>query len=185
MDSKLQIISGKYRGKKLVIPKSARPTQQRTRAAIFNILSSLNIKLENFTVWDAFAGSGAMGMEFISRFSSKHAVFTDNNQQAIDAIKENSKTITDCSVIIKKLNALDFNIPDIKNPLIIFIDPPYYDADTGCNLIEKIGLLSQPKTLVVWEMETNFNLNNEILKGFSVLKDRIYGRARFIILRKN
>jgi 16S rRNA (guanine966-N2)-methyltransferase len=186
VDSKLQIISGKNKGKKLVIPKSARPTQQRTRAAVFNILNSLDDKkMENFSVWDAFAGSGAMGIEFISRFSSRHAIFTDNDSQAIDVIKENSKSITDCSVVIKKVNALDFQIPDIKNPFIVFIDPPYPESDLGCQLVKKIGLSSQPGTIVVWEMETNFNLDEKTLNGFSVLKDRNYGRARFLIIEKD
>jgi 16S rRNA (guanine(966)-N(2))-methyltransferase RsmD len=184
--SKLQIISGKYRGKKLAIPASARPTQQRTRAAIFNILNSLdNKKMETFSVWDAFAGSGAMGVEFISRFMPQLAVFTDTDQNAISSIRENTKSIADCSVIIKKMNAIDFDLAEIKNPVIVFIDPPYSESNSGCQLVKKIGLSANVGTLVVWEMENDFNLDEKILNGFSILKDRTYGRARFVIIERN
>ncbi|MBP5707580.1 MAG: RsmD family RNA methyltransferase, partial [Alphaproteobacteria bacterium] len=64
MESKLQIISGKYRGRKLSLPASARPTQNRARIALFNMLESNIIDpTDKFTVWDAFAGSGAFGIE--------------------------------------------------------------------------------------------------------------------------
>ena len=63
MDSKLQIISGEFRGRKLKLPDGARPTQNLARGAIFNMLAE--ILLEPYTelhVWAAFAGSGALGI---------------------------------------------------------------------------------------------------------------------------
>ena len=78
MNSKLQIISGKFRGRKLYLPPNARPTQQRARAALFNMLASGVVGTDGcINVWDAFAGSGAFGIEFISRYPNAKVVFTD------------------------------------------------------------------------------------------------------------
>ena len=75
MDSKLQIISGEFRGRKLRLPRDARPTQNRARVALFNMLQSLNV-VPN-VVWDTFAGSGAFGIECLSRWGGCRVLFTD------------------------------------------------------------------------------------------------------------
>ena len=64
MDSKLQIISGIYRGRKLNLPADARPTQNLARIALFNMLEGIIIDpFAPMFVWDAFAGSGSLGVE--------------------------------------------------------------------------------------------------------------------------
>jgi 16S rRNA (guanine966-N2)-methyltransferase len=88
----LRIISGRFKGKKLhsVQGLTIRPTADRLRESIFNILSH---EVFNAVVLDLFAGTGAMGMEALSR-GSESAVFVDNNPEALSAIQRN---ITSCS----------------------------------------------------------------------------------------
>lgn len=181
----LQIISGKYKGKKLAIPDGSRPTQQRTRGAVFNILNSIfamSPAPSSVTVWDAFAGSGAMGIEFISRFGATAAIFTDTNPDAIKAIIENTKNIKDCKIIINQKDALNFTVPATES-LVIFIDPPYSESKLGQKLIDKLGKTAAAGTIIIWEFERNFKfLVND--SQFLVMKNKIYGRARFLIMTR-
>src|SRR5574344_993888 len=85
MDSNLQIISGKWRGKKLHLPLNARPTQNKARIALFNMLGNISPHI----VWDAFAGSGEFGLEWLSRAQNSKAIFTDTNAESIKTIKRN------------------------------------------------------------------------------------------------
>ena len=78
MDSKLQIISGKFRGKKLNLPPNARPTQNMARGALFNMLNGILDVSKTFNVWDVFSGSGAFGLECLSRYDNADIIFTDN-----------------------------------------------------------------------------------------------------------
>ena len=77
MDTKLQVISGNLRGRKLSLPVSARPTQNRARLAIFNMLDGLLDFSHALVAWDAFAGSGALGIEFLSKYNNSKVLFTD------------------------------------------------------------------------------------------------------------
>ena len=191
-DTKLQIISGKFKGKKLHLPEGARPTQQKARGAVFNMLSEIiglgpavrvrepSPRDDNWTVWDAFAGSGALGIEFISRFGAKRAIFTDTDPEAIACIKENTKNITDCEIVVRKPLA---RFDSVEGNLIIFIDPPYSAAKLGEKLIAELEANAPAGTIVVWEIENNEELimNNE---QWATLKDKTHGRARFLVLQK-
>lgn len=94
----MRIIAGKHRGTKLIPPpreagQDIRPTSDRAREAIFNVLAhGYEISLEDATVVDLFAGTGAMGFEALSRGAAK-AIFVDNNALAISLIKENAKKL--------------------------------------------------------------------------------------------
>ena len=90
MNSKLQIISGRFHGRKLFLSKDARPTQNRSRAALFNMLASGILEADRkYIVWDAFAGSGALGLEFLSRYPHSEVLFTDVSDESINTIRKN------------------------------------------------------------------------------------------------
>lgn len=183
MKSNLQIISGKFRGRKLFLPGDARPTQNRARAAIFNILNSgiINFADNSFRVWDAFAGSGAVGVEFLSRFENASVVFTDSSSESINAIKRNTQDFKNAKIVntdsISVINKYGCDAD------IIFVDPPYADAGLGIVFIRKLINVLKSGAIVVWEMEKSFDfeLKNEAVK---ILKDKTYGRARFVIFSK-
>ncbi|MDR2268685.1 MAG: RsmD family RNA methyltransferase [Rickettsiales bacterium] len=183
MDSKLQIISGKYKGKKLRIPPCSRPTQQKARGAVFNMLAEF-VANGDWFVWDAFAGSGAMGMEFISRFNAKSAIFTDVNASAVRCVKENTKNITDCKIIVKKNDAMQTikKIPMSNSQFVIFIDPPYSAPILGEKLLANLTQNAPNSTIAVLEIENDLPFNNP---HWNILKDKTCGRARFLILKRN
>jgi 16S rRNA (guanine(966)-N(2))-methyltransferase RsmD len=130
----LRVISGDKKGFKLKAPKGkdTRPTEDRVKESLFNILGDID---ENSIVLDLFSGSGSIGIEFLSR-GAKFTYFIDNSNLSINAIRENlihtnfmgkSKIIKGDSIkIIKALNRENIKFD------YIYIDPPYEG-----NLIEK------------------------------------------------
>ena len=101
MKSNLQIISGKYRGKKLLLPQDARPTQNMARGALFNMLNEILDKSERISVWDAFGGSGAFGIECLSRYDKPMVVFTDTASSSIETLKKNLNSVNESQKINK------------------------------------------------------------------------------------
>ena len=179
MDSKLQIISGEYHGRKLRLPAGARPTQNRARIALFNMLASMGAR-PTF-VWDAFAGSGAFGIEYLSRMPECRAVFTDiapatvrANLAALNIGARGAVVAGDALSVAAKYGA---------DADLIFIDPPYADADLGAALVRKIASVARPGTIVVWEQDAPAaTLPDE--NAWEILRDKQYGRARFMILQR-
>jgi len=215
MDSHLQIISGKYRGRKLSMPPSARPTQNRARIALFNMLdeirksgvgsresclsnashlgtsrfpesesSRLLIPDSRFTVWDAFAGSGAFGIEFLSRNWAKCVIFTDTDADAVKAIRKNLTGIDFDAVVYQKdalVAAKEFG----KASDVVFIDPPYDKPELGERLVSMLAEMAKPGTIIILEKEKGKREEEKGNENFTILKDKIYGRSHFFIMRKN
>lgn len=187
MDSKLQIISGRFRGRKLILPKDARPTQNKARQALFNMLYDIfSDKVEKeMIVWDAFAGSGAFGLECISRFEKAKVIFTDIADSSLNTINKNANLLgLNEQAKIIKADALQ-KVSELA-PIadIIFIDPPYNQSNLGVNFINQASVLVKKGSLLVWEQEKDNFILPEKIDGFELLKDKSYGRARFLILRK-
>ncbi len=184
MDSHLQIISGKYRGRKLALPTGARPTQNRARIALFNMLESGLIDFSlPFTVWDAFAGSGAFGIECLSRYNMANVIFTDISATSMKTIRRNLETLSVGTM--GKTEICDaFSVLQKYGPIsnLIFLDPPYADAILGGQFVKKLEKTVQNGTLLIWEQDdTNFISPDSC---WEILRDKKYGRARFLILRK-
>jgi 16S rRNA (guanine966-N2)-methyltransferase len=149
----LRIISGRFKGKKLhsVQGLTIRPTADRLRESIFNILSR---EVVNAVVLDLFAGTGAMGMEALSR-GSESAVFVDNNPEALSAIQRN---ITSCS-FGKQAHIIRWDIKKNLNCLtsaaaafdLVFMDPPYNRGMVKPALfnLEQTGSLEKGARIVV------------------------------------
>ena len=89
MDSKLQVFEGRFHGRKLFVPSGARPTQNRARLAVFNMLREIVSTWDKFSVWDAFAGSGAFGIEMMSRYPNARVYFSDVAPESIDTVNKN------------------------------------------------------------------------------------------------
>lgn len=125
--SDLRISGGVYRGRKITVPETARPTEGRVREALFSILAE---RLEGAIVLDLFAGSGALGFEALSRGAAK-AVLIDSAKKAVEALGKSRDQLglrKDDAVIL--LANLPFPKPSEKlaaeGPFdLIFADPPY------------------------------------------------------------
>ena len=182
MKSNLQIISGKYRGKKLSLPNDARPTQNMARGALFNMLNSIIDITKPIAVWDVFAGSGAFGLECLSRFAEPMVVFTDNAKSSIDTVKKNVISVNENATIelCDAVSAISRfgGITDL-----FFVDPPYSDFNFGVLFVKKLSKVAKSGSVLIWEIE-NIQKLPDFSEGWEVLRDKVYGRARFVILRK-
>lgn len=182
MNSKLQIISGKYRGKKLKLPDNARPTQNMARGALFNMLNEIIDLSGQLFVWDAFGGSGAFGLECLSRFNNPKVVFTDNSANSLNAIKSNVASVKE-SAIIENIDAISGISRFGADSDLVFVDPPYTDFGLGLVFVKKISKIAKTGAILIWEFESN-QPEPKIDDNWVVLKDKTYGRARFLILQK-
>ncbi len=166
----MRVVAGKYRGKKLkeFNLDSTRPTLDRVKESIFNLIQ---FDVAGAVVLDLFSGTGAFGIEAISR-GAKKTYLIDSNPKAINIIKENLKGI-DGDFIVKNCDAISFLNGDEKFDIIL-LDPPY-KTDLGLRAIEII--ISQNKLhdegVIIFETsaDINFDLN---YFGYSTSK-RKYG----------
>ena len=180
MKSNLQIISGKYRGKKLFLPDEARPTQNLARGALFNMILDLPLDTTKpFVVWDAFAGSGAFGLECLSRYDNAKVVFTDI---VTDTIKKNLDSVKTIATV-EKIDALSVIKTYGTTSDLVFIDPPYSMFGIGLVFIKKLGKIAKSGTIVIWEYES-VQPKPKIDDNWTIVKEKTYGRANFMILMK-
>ena len=182
MKSNLQIISGKYRGKKLNLPVDARPTQNMARGALFNMLNDVLDTSKQLTIWDAFAGSGAFGLECLSRFNGAKVIFTDNSKSSIDTAKKNLMSVNETAVVemVDSISVIP-RFGAISD--LIFIDAPYSDFGLGLLFVKKLTKIAKNGTVLIWEFESN-QPTPKIDDAWDVVKDKTYGRARFLFLVK-
>ena len=159
----MRIISGKYKGKKLIGDNiiGTRPTMDRVKESLFGTIQN---KIKNSICLDLFAGSGSLGIESLSNGASI-CYFVDNNKQVIDVLMENTKDI-DNSIIIHNdyLKALD-NFKNIQFD-IIFLDPPYkYNLiKPSLNKIIENNLLNKDGIIICEYEDEEFNIDLEIIK---------------------
>ena len=185
MESKLQIISGMFRGRKLRLPPNARPTQNRARIALFNMLESGIVDAgAEMVVWDAFAGSGVFGMECLSRYATASVVFTDVAPTSIKTVRDNLAALgvgprasviqADAIAAVDKYGA---------GADLIFVDPPYADENLGRAFVARVAGVARAGTVLIWEQEVGHEAQPDV-RVWDVLRDKTYGRARFLILQK-
>lgn len=183
MNSKLQIISGKFHGRKLTLPPDARPTQNRARESIFNMLASgILVPDEKYFFWDAFAGSGAIGIEFLSRYQNAKVLFSDLSDSSIKTIKKNLSDLKINSVAkTEQKDAIKLIETYGKDVDFVFVDPPYDQYNQGKIFIDTLAKVAKNGVYVLWEQEkSNFIAPSE---KWEVIKDKTYGRARFLLLQ--
>ncbi len=183
----MRVISGKARGKKLVSLEglNTRPTLDRVKEALFNIIQ---FQIVDKNILDLFAGSGAIGIEAISR-GAKSATFCDNSIDAIKIIKSNidSTRSTDKSIVIHKdySLALKYLANNNKQFDIIYLDPPYKTdfANKAIDEIIKLNLLSKNGIII---LETDDDKKEKTIEkqGIEIFDRRKYGRAILIFIRK-
>ena len=173
----MRIISGKNRGKKIIIPKKlpVRPTTDQSKEAIFNILNN-EIIFENLKVLDLFSGSGNISYEFASR-GVKEIYCIDRDLNCIKFINKISEELKFNLKAIKSDVLKYLNIANIKFN-IIFLDPPYnYSEIEYLTIIDKIFVknLLNINGYIIAEHSEKIKLNNH--KKF--VKYKNYGNCSF------
>lgn len=181
----MRIISGKARGTKLYTLEgtNTRPTLDRVKESIFNIIQS---EIDGAQVLDLFAGSGAIGLECLSRGAEK-AVLCDKSKEAIEIIKKNIEKThmeekaqvfnTDFETCLEKVKAQQFDI--------IYLDPPYA-TDYILKSLKKIiefGIIKK-ESIIIIETDDEKRILREIENiGIKIVDKRKYGRATIIFLK--
>ena len=174
----MRIIAGKFRSKKLNSPKSddIRPTIDRVRQAIFNILSSrLNNDFSDLRVLDLFAGTGAFGIEALSR-GANYVCFVDNGLEARGIIRAHIERFGIAGEAkLLKLNALNLGEADKFEAFnLVFIDPPYGKNLGGKALLNAYqnGWIAKGAIIV---LEEKAGVEVDLPDGFELLDRRKYG----------
>jgi 16S rRNA (guanine966-N2)-methyltransferase len=185
----MRIISGKHRGRAIRVPRTEglRPTADRVREALFNILAHgiAWTGLEGARVIDAFAGTGAYGLEALSR-GAAYVTFLDIDSTALLAIRRNAAAIGEArNVALLRLDASRLPPPPgaAATPCdLVFLDPPY---DSGLAIPALQGLASKrwigSGAVAVIEVAAREPLAPP--PGFHVLDERVYGAARLVFLQ--
>jgi 16S rRNA (guanine(966)-N(2))-methyltransferase RsmD len=181
----MRIIGGKARGTKLYTLEgiNTRPTLDRVKESIFNIIQS---ELEGCIFLDLFSGSGAIGLEAISR-GSKKAILCDKEKSAIEIIKKNiEKTHSENKVEVYNV---DFEkcLDKIHEKIdLIYIDPPY-KTDFIFKSLEKIenSKILNEGAKIILETDDEEKILKQIQKlKFEVIDKRKYGIAHIIFLKR-
>ena len=178
----MRIIAGKYRAKALKSPKSGyvRPTSDRAREALFNILNSkLNGDWENCLFLDVFAGTGAIGLEALSR-GAQRVGFVDINPKNL---WQNIKLFPQENAKIKVYKCAVERLPSASEKYnLVFLDAPYEKSlsESAILTLSQKNWLENSAIVVV---ETQKDEKFEFPQSFALFDERIYGPAKFHFLQ--
>jgi 16S rRNA (guanine966-N2)-methyltransferase len=181
----MRVISGKARRHNLLSPSGldVRPTTDRTKETLFNML---NMDVYNADFLDLFSGSGAIGIEALSR-GAKQAVFVEHNSEALKCINKNLENtkLKDNALIHKTEVVTGLKKLEGKKFDIIFMDPPYNKGyeERIVPLLQQYNLLDDDGIIVCESsIETNFDFINNT--DFKISKEKLFRTNKFTFLQK-
>lgn len=177
----MRIVAGAWRGRGLVAPegRATRPTADRVRQAVFDILLHAPwggaAAIEGARVLDAFAGTGALGLEALSR-GAAHATFIESAAPALRALRAN---IAACRAPATIIAGDALAPPPIAPCRLLFLDPPYGEGLVPRCLaaLHHVGAIA-PEALVIAEIG-----RAETPPFGPLLAERVHGAARLVITR--
>lgn len=181
----MRIVAGEWRGRPLAAPEgdATRPTSDRTRETLFSMLTSRLGNFEDLRVADFFAGSGALGLEALSR-GAAHCTFVEQDPAAVRALRRNItnlKAQERCDV--RAISVLTLG-PMRGEPLdLVLLDPPY-GTGAGVVAIDKLTRLGWIAASAWVSLETSRNETVDI-KGYEIEATRDVGKARLHLLRQS
>lgn len=178
----MRIIAGEWRGRKLVAPQgmTTRPTADRTRETLFSMLASRLGSFDGLRVADLYAGSGALGLEALSRGAAS-ATFVETERAATKAIEANVASLgAGGRAMVRPMSAAA--LPSSEPFDIVFADPPYVpgSGSTAAAAVAKAGWLAEGGWMAV---ETRRGDAVSPPPGWEVDAERDVGRARLTLLR--
>lgn len=178
----MRIISGQWRGRPIVAPKgeATRPTADRTREALFSMLASRVGSFEGLAVADLFAGSGALGLEALSRGAAS-CLFVEQDRHALDALRANVEKLGARGAQVRAQSVLALGPTSTPLDLVI-MDPPYASGAgwVAADKLARLGWIG-PATWV--SVETG-RTEDADAAGFVVDAERVYGKAKLTLLRR-
>lgn len=185
----MKITGGQYKGRRINVPAgiSVRPTSDRMRQSLFNIVMhapwSQDINFEMASVMDLFCGSGALGLEALSR-GAAHCTFIDNAPLSLKFVKENTAFLDKESYSIIKASAMALGqrSASFMPRNFVFMDPPYkMDMVSGALMSLIKGEWLADQAVIIAETEKNAVI--EMPPAFEKIDHRIQGASELHILR--
>ena len=182
----MRIISGSFKGKKILLPKDklTRPLRDLTKESIFNILKHsklLNVELENSNILDLFSGVGSFGLECLSR-GAKNVTFLESYTEVLSILKKNIDNLNqqDQTRIIEK-DIFSKNTLKLLNDKfdIIFMDPPYKEKKLTflLNAITKLELLNTDGVIIIHRHKKE---EDDLPEEFNLILEKNYGISKIM-----
>ena len=182
----MRIISGKFKGKKILLPKDklTRPLKDLAKESIFNILKHsklLNVELENSNILDLFSGVGSFGLECLSR-GAKKVTFLESYKEVLDILKKNIDNLNqqNHAKIIEK-DIFSENTLKLLNDKfnIVFMDPPYKEKKLSflLNVIIKLELLNTDGVVIIHRHKKE---EEDFPKEFKLILEKNYGISKIL-----
>ena len=177
----IKIIGGNLRGQRIQVPKGGhvRPTSNKVREAIFNVLQS-RVRWQETLAIDLFAGSGALGFEALSR-GAKSCFLIEKNRKTWESLQTSIKQlrVSDNQVQLIYGSAQMFLKSEQKfmHPCVLFVDPPYFQEQYTSILgeIEECAFIQQQSIIMV---ESDKAIEVSIPRSWELFQERVYGRIQ-------
>ena len=188
----MRIISGKFKGTKIISPKdkATRPLRDLVKESIFNVIkhsNNIKIDIEKSVILDLFSGSGSFGLEAISR-GAKRCLFVENYSNALEILNKNIKILkceNNCNVNYLDCFSYIENLQnnEIKSDLI-FLDPPYKEKNLK-KILDNIfseKLLNDNGVIIIHRHK---NENDQFSENLKVIEEKKYGISKIIFVTLN
>jgi 16S rRNA (guanine966-N2)-methyltransferase len=178
----MRVIAGEWRARKLVAPtgETTRPTADRTRETLFSMLVSRLGTFEGLAVADLFAGSGALGIEALSRGAAS-CIFVEQDPAAIRSLRSNISNLgAEARSDVRASSVMALG--PAKAPLdLILLDPPYRSGagEVALDKLQRLGWIGEATWI---SLETAFDELPKI-KGLEAQADRKVGKARLTLFK--
>lgn len=178
----MRVIAGEWRGRKLAAPsgEQTRPTADRTRETLFNMLASRLGSFEGLAVADLFAGSGALGLEALSRGAAS-CLFVEQDAAAVKAIRVNIDTFgARARAVVQQGSVMALAPAKLAHDLIL-LDPPYGTCagQVALDRLLRLGWIGEA-TWIALETEA---VETIVIKGLTIDTERKVGKAKLTLLR--
>ena len=178
----MRIIAGEWRGRKLAAPKgeATRPTADRTRETLFSMLASRVGSFEGLSVADLFAGSGALGLEALSRGAAS-CLFVEHDEAALKAIRANIEALgARTRAEVRGGSVMSLGPAKVAHDLIL-LDPPY-GTGAGAVALDRLVRLGWVGAGTWIALETGSKEEVEV-KALATEAERKVGKAKLWLLR--
>jgi 16S rRNA (guanine966-N2)-methyltransferase len=178
----MRVISGEWRGRKLLAPKNdaTRPTADRTRETLFSMLASRLGSFEGLHVADLFAGSGALGIEALSR-GAEQCLFGEQDREAVEALKKNLAALDAAARADVRAGSVMSLGPAKRSYDLLLFDAPYGTgaASVALDKLNRLGWVAADSWISIETTE------KEVVEvaGFAIDAERKVGKAKLTLLR--
>ena len=178
----MRIIAGAWRGRRIEAPPgtATRPTSDRAREGLFSMLASRIGSFEGLRIADLFAGTGALGLEALSR-GAAHCTFVEKDRAALDALKRNIAMLGAADRSDVRAQSVEHAPSPIQPFDILFLDPPYRSGLAQSAIARVADWVADGGWISVELQKEDIAIPDALI----VDADRRFGKARIILLRRS